>query len=440
MDISFVDNELETTNANGLVFDNNALEGAKITVFGVGGGGGNAVNTMINSGVKGVKFIAANTDMQALYKSAAETRIQLGKKLTRGLGAGAKPEVGKGAAEESLEEIREAIGDSDMVFVTAGMGGGTGTGAAPIVAKVAKEKNALTVGVVTKPFQHEAARRMRIAEQGIQELTEYVDSLIIIPNNRLLNSGSKSAKFLEMMAKADEVLCCAVCGITELITSEGNINTDFADVATVMSEKGMALMGIGRATGEQRAIEAAKGAIASPLLEDISIQGARGVIVNIKASEDVLLEEIELATSYITDSVAPDAIVITGLVTENSVGEEFIVTVIATGLDQTAKKISLPGDTKSSTPTLDYAQGRQVQNSYVQQAPQAQQVQPRLANLASNPTRPYASNANNNDRETPAYLRRGQTAQAHIASNDDLVFSFTNSNAEVPTFIRKQVN
>jgi cell division protein FtsZ len=247
-------------------------QSAKIKVIGVGGGGGNAVQNMIESGLEGVSFICANTDMQALTRNNAEVRVQIGKQLTRGLGAGADPEVGRMAAEEDIEEVRTAIGDADMVFVTAGMGGGTGTGAAPVIAKAAKEKGVLTVGVVTKPFPFEG-KRMKAAMAGIEALREHVDSLVIIPNARLLAIAPKNAKVTEMFKKADDVLYDAVRGVTDLITKPGLINADFADVRTIMERRGMALMGEGRASGENRALEAAKRAITSPLLEDLSITG-----------------------------------------------------------------------------------------------------------------------------------------------------------------------
>ncbi len=395
--------------------------GAKLAVFGVGGGGGNAVKTMMQSGIKGVEFIAANTDIQALSKSPATKRLQIGKELTRGLGAGAQPAVGKKAAEESIQEIRDAIGDADMVFITAGMGGGTGTGAAPIIAQAAKDKKAVTVGVVTKPFQHEQPQRMRHAEEGIKELAKVVDSLIVIPNQRLLNSGSKSARVIDMFVKADEILCGAVRGIAELITGEGYINTDFADIRTVMCQQGMALMGIGKSTGENRAVEAAKMAIASPLLEDISIQGARGIVVNVTASEDILMEEYETAMSYITEIVHPSAVVVTGLVIDNKVGDDLSVTVIATGLDQTpsvlptgipAKNLPLNPDDQASQKASSHSNG--------------------LTTLHT-PQSPVS-----NDTEIPTYIRKNQTVRAHTPGEDD--FLFAESETEVPSFIKKLAN
>lgn len=275
--------------------------------------------------------------MQALARSGAEHKIQLGKDLTRGLGAGAKPEVGQAAAEESLDAIREAIGDADMVFVTAGMGGGTGTGAAPVIAKAAKEKGVLTVGVVTKPFHFEGDKRMKSAMKGIDELRQHVDSLVTIPNDRLLAIAPKNAKVTEMLKKADDVLYSAVRGVTDLITKPGMINADFADVRTVMSVQGMALMGEGAASGENRALEAAKRAITSPLLEDITIGGAKAMLVNITASEDMGMDEFSNAGAYIRDAArgpnGEDPEIIVAMSVDETCGDEMRITVIATGIE-----------------------------------------------------------------------------------------------------------
>ena len=297
---------------------------ANIKVIGVGGGGGNAVQNMIMAGLKGVSFICANTDAQALLRSKAEIKLQIGEKLTKGLGAGADPNVGRDAAQESIGAIKDAIGDADMVFVTAGMGGGTGTGAAPIVAQAARELGALTVGVVTKPFLFEGTKRARAAEQGIAELRENVDSLITIPNNRLLTIAPKKAKLSDMLKCADDVLHRAVRGISDLITVPGLINVDFADVRTVMSVSGLAMMGAGIAVGEGRAIEAARKAITSPLLEDVSIAGAKAVLINITANEDLLFEEFNDASAYINDALGEaDTNIIIGCATdENARGRD----------------------------------------------------------------------------------------------------------------------
>ncbi|WP_298069047.1 cell division protein FtsZ [uncultured Mailhella sp.] len=317
-------------------------QAAKIKVIGVGGGGGNAVQNMVNAELEGVSFICANTDMQALSRSLAEFHIQLGKELTRGLGAGARPDVGRNAAEESIEEIRNAIGDADMVFVTAGMGGGTGTGAAPVIAKVAKEKNALTVGVVTKPFSFEGKKRMQAALEGIETLRQNVDSLVIIPNDRLLAIAPKNAKIAEMFKKADDVLYDAVRGVTDLITKAGIINTDFADLRTIMGNQGLALMGEGRASGENRALEAAKRAITSPLLEGLSIAGCKAMLVNITSNGDLEIDEYNAAASFINESAqSPDGEapeIILGMVTDENCGDEVRITVIATGIEADPQK------------------------------------------------------------------------------------------------------
>lgn len=305
--------------------------GAQIKVIGVGGGGCNAINAMVRAGLGGVEFITMNTDKQALVKSLAHKKVQLGLKLTKGLGAGANPAVGKSAADESKEAIYEALKGADMVFITAGMGGGTGTGAAPVVAEVARELGALTVAVVTKPFMFEAPKRTRVAEQGLAALKENVDTLIQIPNQRLLSIVDKKTTVLEAFSKADEVLLNAVQGISDLINISGHINLDFADVRTVMSNRGLALMGTGIATGENRAATAAHMAISSPLLEDVSIRGATGIIINITGPEDLNLHEINEAVSLVTEEADRDAEVIFGNVFNNKIGDAVKVTVIATG-------------------------------------------------------------------------------------------------------------
>lgn len=304
---------------------------ARIKVVGVGGGGGNAVNTMINSGLSGVDFIVANTDAQALVNSRAQIKVHLGSRLTKGLGAGANPEVGKNAALEERERIKEVLEGADMVFVTAGLGGGTGTGGAPIIAEIAKEMGALTVGVVTKPFMFEGKRRQKQAEDGWRELKKSVDTLITIPNQRLLSISGKNTSFLDAFKKADEVLLQAVKGISDIINFHGFINVDFADVRAVMSEMGMALMGTGSATGENRAISAAQKAISNPLLEDISIKGAKGVLINITGNSNMTMMEVEEAATLIKDEAHEDANIIYGQVIDDSIGDEIRVTVIATG-------------------------------------------------------------------------------------------------------------
>lgn len=319
-----------------LDFGQGNLNTAKIKVIGVGGGGGNAVNTMIERNLEGVEFIAANTDAQALKNNLSPMKLQLGANLTKGLGAGANPEIGRRSAQEDEQIIAEHLEGADMVFVTAGMGGGTGTGGGPVVARMAKDAGALTVGVVTKPFNFEGRVRMKQAEQGIMELKENVDTLIIIPNQRLLAVAEQNTTFLETFKKADEVLLQAVKGISDLITVHGLINLDFADVRTVMNEMGMAMMGSGVSSGENRAVDAARRAISSPLLEDISIKGATGLLINITGPEDLTLFEVNEASTLIQEASDEEANIIFGAVIDDKMSGEVRVTVIATGFEQGA--------------------------------------------------------------------------------------------------------
>lgn len=307
---------------------------AKIKVIGIGGGGGNAINNMIAANLKGVEFISANTDSQALERSACSNMMQLGPTVTRGLGAGGDPEIGRLSAEESVNDIRESVSGADMIFLTAGMGGGTGTGSIPVFARECKESGALTVAVVTKPFLFEGEKRMKKALAGIDRLKKDVDTLIIIPNERLKSLGDKSTMFKYLITKADEVLLNAVRGISDLIMSNGFINLDFADVKKVMSEMGTAIMGTGRAGGEKRASEAAQQAINSPLLEDISISGAKGLLMNITAPPDITMDEVDVASNYIKGEVAEDAEIFWGVVFREDMGDEVQITVIATGIDK----------------------------------------------------------------------------------------------------------
>ena len=309
---------------------------AKIKVLGVGGAGGNAINNMIASKLRGVDFIVANTDCQDLDRSTCSQKIQIGPSVTMGLGAGADPEIGKLSCEESINEVRDAIDHPDMVFITAGMGGGTGTGASPVAARECKESGALTVAVVTKPFSFEGEKRMKRAMEGIEDLKKEVDSLIIIPNERLKVLGGKSTSFKDLIARADEVLLQAVKGISELIISNGFINLDFADIKRVMEQMGTAIMGMGSASGENRAAEAAQMAINSPLLEDISIGGARGLLMNITGPSDMTMEEIDEASNYIKEEVNQDAEIFWGVVFDDTLEDEVHVTVIATGIDNGA--------------------------------------------------------------------------------------------------------
>ncbi|MGQ7246966.1 cell division protein FtsZ [Halomonas sp. V046] len=311
---------------------------AVIKVIGVGGGGGNAVNHMVESSIEGVEFICANTDAQALKRVAAKTVLQLGSEITKGLGAGANPDVGRQAAMEDRERIAELLNGADMVFITAGMGGGTGTGGAPVVAQVAKELGILTVAVVTRPFPFEGPKRMRAAEEGMKELSEHVDSLITIPNEKLLSVLGKSATLLTAFSAANDVLLGAVQGIAELITSPGIINVDFADVRTVMSEMGMAMMGTGGATGENRAREAAEKAIRSPLLEDIDLHGARGILVNITAGPDLSIGEFNDVGATVQEFASQDATIVVGTSIDMEMTDELRVTVVAAGLDSQVRQ------------------------------------------------------------------------------------------------------
>lgn len=321
-----------------LDFDKEQYQVATIKVVGVGGGGNNALNRMIESGIKGVEFIAINTDLQALQMSRAETKLQIGNKLTRGLGAGGNPEVGKKSAEESREQIADALAGADMVFVTSGMGGGTGTGAAPIVAEIAKEVGALTVGVVTRPFSFEGRKRSAQASTGIDAFKAAVDTLIIIPNDRLLEIVDRNTPIMEAFREADKVLRQGVQGISDLIAIPGEVNLDFADVKTIMSMRGSALLGIGNSTGDNRAIEAAKKAISSPLLE-ISIDGARGVILNITGSATLSLIEVSEAVRIVEEASDPDVNLIFGTAINDNLKDEVIVTVIATGFEEGRKAV-----------------------------------------------------------------------------------------------------
>lgn len=320
-----------------LEFDIDMDQFAQIKVIGVGGGGNNAVNRMIKFGLKGVDFISINTDKQALLLSQANHKIQIGEKITKGLGAGANPEIGQKAAEESREEIEQSLKGSDMVFITAGMGGGTGTGAAPVVAEVAKNMGILTVGVVTKPFLFEGRQRMLNAEKGIHELKERVDTLVTIPNDRLLQVIEKRTSMLEAFKIADDVLRQGVQGISDLIAVPGLVNLDFADVRTIMKEKGLAHMGIGRGSGDNRATEAAKQAIHSPLLET-SIEGAKGVLLNITGGSDLGLFEVNEAAELVAQAADPDANIIFGAVIDDNLDDEIRITVIATGFEKSVNK------------------------------------------------------------------------------------------------------
>lgn len=377
--------------------DEEVRVGAKMKVIGVGGAGGNAINRMIESDLKGVEFITTNTDLQALERTKAPQRIQIGARLTKGLGAGSDPELGRKAIEEERELVEEALSGADMVFITAGMGGGTGTGASPLIAEISKQLGSLTVGVVTKPFHFEGKKRMKRAEMGIEELKEKVDTLIVIPNQRLITLVSKETSLLEAFKLADDVLLHATKGISDLITIPGLINLDFADVKMVMSEMGDALMGTGSGSGEGKAKEAAQGAISCPLLDEVSISGAKGLLINITGGSDLSLNEVSEATSVVHEAAGSEANIIFGAVIEENISEEIRVTVIATGLNQAHFS------PKPEPKVVDF-------------------FNPKLNSL-----------------ERPTYLRKKE-----IKEDDELkkesFGSFSPDDLEVPTFLRKQMD
>ncbi len=374
---------------------------ARIKVIGVGGGGGNAINTMIAAGIQGVDFLAANTDAQALKVNQAPLKIQLGGGLTRGLGAGANPEVGRQAALEDTSAIADAVDGADMVFITAGMGGGTGTGASPVIARVARECGALTVGVVTRPFGFEGKRRMRQAQEGIEELRQEVDTLITIPNDRLLSIAGKGTSFLDAFRMVDDVLRQAVQGISDLITTAGVINVDFADVRTVMSEKGMALMGTGVRSGENRAVLAAQDAISSPLLDNVSIEGARGVLINITGPSELALAEVIEAATLIQEAAHEDANIIYGQVIDDHLGDQVAVTVIATGF----------GEAKAETSPLE-----------VIRMPKAEEPRPADIDVPTFLRR---------RKESPTAVRVSRVVGSDLEVEDEY---------DIPTFLRKQAD
>jgi cell division protein FtsZ len=390
---------------------------ARIKVVGVGGGGGNAVNTMISAGLPGVEFIAANTDAQALRSNLSPIRVQLGEKITKGLGAGANPQVGRKAAEEDMERIREHLTGADMVFITAGMGGGTGTGGAPVVARLAKELGALTVGVVTKPFVFEGKKRMKQAEDGMRELKDCVDTLIAIPNQRLLSIAGRNMPILETFKKADDVLLQAVRGISDLITVHGLINLDFADVRTIMSEMGMAMMGAAVSTGENRAVEAAQHAISSPLLEDVSIKGARGVLINITGGPTLSLHEVNEAATLVQEEADDDANIIFGAVIDEHMGDEVRITVIATGFGSLDRAREPIRPVERETERLDARR-----TGVVRELPK--EGGRRVVRLGTI-----------EDGENPRFVPRGENEgeQAGGAGEAD-------SQYDIPTFLRKQAD
>lgn len=331
-------------------FQDEEMSPVRIKVIGLGGAGCNAVNTMIAAGLTRVEFVVANTDLQSLNKSATQYRIQLGPARTKGLGAGANPEVGKDSALESEDDIRTALEDADMVFVTAGMGGGTGTGGAPVAARLARDLGILTVGVVTKPFQHEGQRRMGYAEEGLRELRQHVDSLLVIPNQKLLTLVDKNTSVLEAFKKADDVLRQAIKGIIDVIATPGLVNVDFADVKTVMSYRGRAVMGMGAARGTNRAVEAVRQAITSPLLEESGIEGAKGLLFNVTGGPDLSLHELDEASTIAKEAADPQANIIVGHVIDPGLADEVVITVIATGFEQQQDSLRTKQDTNQGTP------------------------------------------------------------------------------------------
>jgi cell division protein FtsZ len=409
-------------------FDADAELQARIKVVGVGGGGGNALNTMISSDLEGVEFIAANTDAQALPNNLAPHKIQLGPQLTKGLGAGGNPEIGRKSALEDITRIQEALAGADMVFVTAGMGGGTGTGAAPVVAQVARDMGALTVAVVTKPFTFEGRRRCKNAELGIQELGAAVDTIITIPNQKLLTIAGEDMSMLDAFQRADDVLLQAVRGISDLIVHPGLINVDFADVKTIMCNMGRALMGTGYGKGKDRAIEAARMAIASPLLDEVSVDGATGILLNFTAGPDVRLSEIEAAASLVQESAHEDANIIFGVVTDSSMGDMVKVTVIATGFENVAEShletrlsrssYPMPQRASASSPTRNAHSSRPPEgrvsysNAPGRLNPRPSQVPADAVVAATRPSQ-FGASALHDERvlDIPAYLRRGN--QSH---------------------------
>ena len=380
-------------------FEPAATQSAHMKVVGIGGGGGNAVNRMIEEQLTGVEFISVNTDAQALMNSRSDVKIQIGKKLTRGLGAGARPEIGRQAIEENREDVSRALAGADLVFVTCGMGGGTGTGAAPIVAQLAKEAGALTVGIVTKPFLFEGRKRMRQAESGIAEMRKYVDTMIVVPNERLLAVVGKGIPFQDALKKADEVLLHATQGISSIISVTGLINVDFADVRTVMQDGGSAIMGTGHGRGDNRAIDAAQQAISSPLLDNVSIAGARGVLINVTGGQDMGLGEVTQISEIIKDAVGEEAEIIFGAVPEPAMQGEIRVTVIATGFD-----------TGEVAPAVPSHRGASVIALPVQRQARVSALPPRATAAGATGERPAPrvsrSTADVNDMEIPTFIRR----------------------------------
>ncbi len=401
----------------------------RIKVIGIGGAGCNAVNTMISAGLNRVEFVVANTDVQALEKSEAPFKIQLGPERTRGLGAGARPDVGKEAALESEAQIRDALENAEMVFVTGGMGGGTGTGGAPIAAKIARELGILTVGVVTKPFQYEGHRRAAYAEEGLRELKKHVDSLLVIPNQKLLNLVDKTTPLLEAFKVADDVLRQAIQGISDVITTPGFVNVDFADVRTVMSYSGRAVMGLGIGRGPNRAAEAARQAIASPLLEDGSIEGARGLLLNICGGPSLTLHEVDEASTIAKEAADPQANIIVGQVINPEAGDEIVVTVIATGFDQKDSGFARGQirDTIGESPSRSIPVPEQP-------APKDPVLAVRPANEAAMASMPNDGRYSDEELDRPTFMRRYAPKRPAHEKNGSLL---VDDDWDVPTYLRK---
>ena len=424
--------------------ENSNNKTAKIKVIGIGGAGGNAINNMIDSDLRGVTFIVANTDIQALEMSRAQIKIQIGDKLTEGLGAGANPQVGREAAMESAESIRNALKDSHMVFITAGFGGGTGTGAAPVVADICRELGALTVAVVTKPFSFEGKKRNMQAEEGIEMIREIADTVITIPNDRLRGLASKNATMIEMFRKADEVLLHSVKGITDLILMPGLVNLDFADVKTTMEKAGMAIMGIGVATGENRATEAAERAISHPLLEDLSIAGAKGVLMNITSSSSLTMQEMTEASERIYSEVGEDADIIWGTVVDESLGDEIRVTVIATGIEEPG---AIVAERRKKTASFRQERtGRETPAAGTREVRQAPR-QPMREMSYKDMNRDTGKEMKNVvDYEEPAFMRKkkmkGEIAAEADYPGTDVYDSKTidPDDLDIPTFLRRKAD
>lgn len=426
----------------------NLAPNAKIKVLGIGGGGGNAINTMVEKRIEGVDFIAANTDMQALKANRAPTKIQLGRELTKGLGAGANPEIGKNAALEDQRAVAESIQGADMVFITAGMGGGTGTGGAPVIARLAKEMGALVVGVVTRPFTFEGRQRSLQADKGIQELREAVDTLITIPNEKLLGLVGHDVTVVDAFAQADHVLHQAVKGISDLITVHGLINLDFADVRTVMNEMGMALMGTGEAEGEGRAIDAATRAISSPLLEDMSIKGATGILINITGGNNMTLYEISEASKIVQGEAHEDANILFGAVIDDNIQDKMRVTVIATGFNKPLQKVARPAAAHGIKAGVINAPHAQPIRQQVFTQPAQAANYPNQSGFTTRGQTSYPAGATRSAPGETSFMVSTETpvGKKQLVSEtkelglDPALMEYREDEYDIPTFLRKQAD